>query len=56
METRSPITLIHGPPGTGKTQTIVGLLDLIHKLDKNPDILICAPSNGAIDELVYRIM
>jgi hypothetical protein len=29
---------------------------LIHKLDKNPDILICAPSNGAIDELVYRIM
>lgn len=52
LETRSQFTLIHGPPGTGKTQTIVGLLDLIHKIDKNPDILLCAPSNGAIDELV----
>lgn len=56
LESKSMITLIHGPPGTGKTQTIVGLLDLIHKLDRNPDILLCAPSNGAIDELAFRIM
>lgn len=56
LETKSMITLIHGPPGTGKTQTIVGLLDLIHRLDKNPEILLCAPSNGAIDELAFRIM
>ena len=56
IETGSPLSLIHGPPGTGKTQTIVGLLDLIHLVDNKPNILICAPSNGAIDELVFRIM
>lgn len=56
LECGSPLALIHGPPGTGKTQTIVGLLDLIHLIDNKPNILICAPSNGAIDELVFRIM
>lgn len=61
VKSNSKVCLIHGPPGTGKTQTIVGLIELIHiyeqqrKNDK-PSILVCTPSNGAVDELVNRIM
>jgi hypothetical protein len=52
------ILLIQGPPGTGKTHTIVGMVKKMY-LDwdnrKYPKILICAPSNGAIDEIAYRL-
>lgn len=56
----NPITLIQGPPGTGKTKTIEGLLGaLLGKALKQGAIprkvLLCAPSNAAIDELVRRI-
>lgn len=47
------ITLIVGPPGTGKTQTTIGLLSIFLCGKKN--ILLLAPSNGAVDELVRRI-
>lgn len=55
---RSPITLIQGPPGTGKTRTIEGLLGTLvgRRLSRErKKILICAPSNAAIDEIVRRI-
>lgn len=64
-------SLIQGPPGTGKTKTILGIVgyslskmqkgssltaDLDLKLnDAKPKILICAPSNAAVDELVIRL-
>ncbi|KAK0485493.1 SEN1 N terminal-domain-containing protein [Armillaria luteobubalina] len=59
--------LIQGPPGTGKTSTICGLIAasisrrprLITHPGRPPPlvpkILLCAPSNAAIDEIVYRL-
>ena len=49
------ILLIQGPPGTGKTHTILGLISLFLKNSKNSKILVCAPSNAAIDEICARL-
>ncbi|MBI1184532.1 AAA family ATPase [bacterium] len=47
------IAIIHGPPGTGKTTT---LLDVIEKsLETNAQILVTAPSNNAVDLLVEKL-
>lgn len=46
-------SLIIGPPGTGKTQTTIGLLSVF--LYSKKEILLLAPSNGAVDELIRRI-
>ncbi|XP_041098816.1 probable helicase senataxin isoform X2 [Polyodon spathula] len=62
--------LIHGPPGTGKTKTIVGLLESIFSEDREnsfpvenmrlkgrkPRVLLCAPSNAAVDHLMKKII
>lgn len=49
------VTLIQGPPGTGKTHTLLCLLSLIlQKSDISRPLLVCAPSNAAIDEIVTR--
>uniref|UniRef100_A0A8C5R0I1 Senataxin n=1 Tax=Leptobrachium leishanense TaxID=445787 RepID=A0A8C5R0I1_9ANUR len=63
------ICMIHGPPGTGKSKTIVGLLYRILMESNNnvPDqnlnaknkrnrVLVCAPSNAAIDDLMKKII
>ncbi|KAL4617413.1 putative helicase senataxin [Arapaima gigas] len=69
-EKAQKICLIHGPPGTGKSRTIVGLLQkLFSEGVKNlPSasksqarafklrILLCAPSNAAIDCLMKKII
>ncbi|CAD8150785.1 unnamed protein product [Paramecium octaurelia] len=56
------ICLLQGPPGTGKTHTLIGLLSgvyehmkLTNKFPKKK-ILICTPSNAAIDEIILRII
>lgn len=53
------IQLIQGPPGTGKTHTLIGMIKHFYSHIKNanmpPKILICAPSNGAIDEVSRRL-
>lgn len=41
--------IIHGPPGTGKTTTLVALIKELVKKEKR--ILVCAPSNSATDHL-----
>ncbi|KAK3054688.1 hypothetical protein LTR09_004417 [Extremus antarcticus] len=47
--------VISGPPGTGKTKTIVELaLQLIHR-NEATHLLICAPSDPAADTLVRRL-
>ena len=54
------IMLIQGPPGTGKTYTLIGIVkNIFANLDstRNPlRIMICAPSNGAIDEIGRRLI
>ncbi|KAI9273569.1 AAA domain-containing protein [Sporodiniella umbellata] len=47
------VALIHGPPGTGKTYTLVEIVrQLVHQ-DKK--ILVCGPSNISVDNLVERL-
>jgi hypothetical protein len=51
--------LIQGPPGTGKTHTVIGLLSaILHEGNGSGKkrILVCAPSNTAIDEIISRIV
>ncbi len=48
------VALIHGPPGTGKTTTVVELIrQAIRRGDK---VLACAPSNLAVDNLLERLV
>lgn len=48
--------LVFGPPGTGKTVTVVEAIKQIEKTPKNCHILACAPSNSAADLLCKRIL
>ncbi|KAI5054863.1 hypothetical protein GOP47_0030008 [Adiantum capillus-veneris] len=51
-----PPYLIHGPPGTGKTVTVVeAILQVLKRKDDNCHILACAPSNAAADVLLDRL-
>jgi senataxin len=43
--------LLQGPPGTGKTTTIVKLLDTLLDWNSNQRIMVCAPSNAAVQHL-----
>ncbi len=47
------ISLIHGPPGTGKTTTIVHCISKVIESEKQ--VLVCAPSNAAVDLLVEKL-
>ncbi|EKF30646.1 hypothetical protein MOQ_005544 [Trypanosoma cruzi marinkellei] len=51
------LLIIEGPPGTGKTQTIAALtLNLLHYLPRTARrVLVCAPSNCAVDEVLLRL-
>ncbi|KAL1837186.1 hypothetical protein VTJ49DRAFT_4177 [Mycothermus thermophilus] len=47
------IALIHGPPGTGKTHTLIELI--LQLLQRNQRILVCGPSNISVDNIVERL-
>ena len=51
--TASKIALIHGPPGTGKTHTLIELI--LQMLKQNLRILVCGPSNISVDNIVERL-
>ncbi|KAJ1513600.1 ATP-dependent helicase NAM7 [Coelomomyces lativittatus] len=49
-----PLSLIQGPPGTGKTVTSATLVYHFSKMNSGK-VLVCAPSNVAVDQLTAKI-
>ncbi|XP_073429997.1 DNA-binding protein SMUBP-2 isoform X2 [Dendrobates tinctorius] len=47
------VAIIHGPPGTGKTTTVVEII--LQAVKQGVKVLCCAPSNVAVDNLVERL-
>jgi ATP-dependent RNA/DNA helicase IGHMBP2 len=48
------VSMIHGPPGTGKTTTVV---EIIRQAVANGEkVLACAPSNMAVDNLFEKLL
>lgn len=48
------LAIIHGPPGTGKTTTVVELI--VQAVERGQQVLACAPSNTAVDNLLDRLV
>jgi ATP-dependent RNA/DNA helicase IGHMBP2 len=48
------IAVIHGPPGTGKTTTVVEFI--CRAVALGGKVLACAPSNAAVDNLLEKLM
>jgi predicted DNA helicase len=48
------IAIVHGPPGTGKTTTLVQAIKQMHASDRK-QILVTAPSNTAVDLLSEKL-
>ncbi|XP_022243255.1 regulator of nonsense transcripts 1-like isoform X3 [Limulus polyphemus] len=49
-----PLSLIQGPPGTGKTVTSATIVYHLMRQSNGP-VLVCAPSNIAVDQLTEKI-
>ncbi|KAL2038178.1 hypothetical protein N7G274_009126 [Stereocaulon virgatum] len=47
------VALIHGPPGTGKTYTLIELI--LQLIQRKQRILVCGPSNISVDNIVERL-
>ncbi|KAJ5124084.1 uncharacterized protein N7515_007909 [Penicillium bovifimosum] len=47
------IALIHGPPGTGKTHTLIELI--LQMVLRKKRVLVCGPSNVSVDNIVERL-
>ena len=50
----SDVSMIHGPPGTGKTTTVVEYILQTVALQKSK-VMACAPSNIAVDNIIERL-
>ncbi len=48
------LSIIHGPPGTGKTTTLIQCIKSVVAEEKQ--VLVCAPSNAAVDLLVEKLI
>ena len=48
------LAIIHGPPGTGKTTTVVELVR--QSVAKGMKVLACAPSNTGVDNLLEKLV
>ena len=50
------IILLQGPPGTGKTTTLVQVLRVLTSRPEVARLLVCAPSNRGVQELLERLL
>jgi len=48
------LAVVHGPPGTGKTTTLLAAIEQSVMVQQR--ILVCAPSNAAVDLLVDKLV
>lgn len=49
----NPFQIIHGPPGTGKTQTLVKIIS--ENASNGKRVLVCAPTNAAVDHITKQL-
>lgn len=47
------LAIVHGPPGTGKTTTLVQAI--VETVESEKQVLVCASSNAAVDLLVEKL-
>ncbi len=47
------IGIVHGPPGTGKTTSLVQAIRLT--LEEEKQVLVCAPTNAAVDVITEKL-
>src|ERR1700748_2549396 len=52
--TANELAIVHGPPGTGKTTTLVAAIKTLIRLEPR-QILVVAPSNAAVDLLSEKL-
>jgi hypothetical protein len=48
------VAVVHGPPGTGKTTTVVEIIR--RAVARGDTVLACAPSNAAVDNLLDKLL
>ena len=48
------VAIVHGPPGTGKTTTLVQAI--YETLHREPQVLVCAQSNTAVDWICEKLV
>jgi superfamily I DNA and/or RNA helicase len=48
------VSVVHGPPGTGKTTTLVEAI--YETLHREPQVLVCAQSNAAVDWISEKLV
>ena len=53
---RSPLTLLWGPPGTGKTHTIVVILMQLLAALPGKRLLVAAPTHNAVDNILQKLL
>lgn len=51
-----PLRICHGPPGTGKSKMIVELLMRLTETKSEARVVVCAPSNKAVQVLIHMFL
>ena len=56
VATGAPLTCLWGPPGTGKTTTIVSILRRLLKQNDSVRVLVTAPTHNAVDNVLRQFV